>query len=296
MNAKIKQLTGIGRELGDTVARLVLQISQSPKWDQQQAGWRHAPEQRDTMLFCVTKLAGSTSTANAMLSLSASGFWFQAAILARCIREANLTIVFMLPNPNIQDCQWPTATQKNELDSFFRETWADPKCPFDETSQRSQIGLKKLSAALGHFQGKTGEISQHDAGQVALQTMCFLSDYTHMAYPRLMELFEAKRNFVLSGTQNESAFDINQEASLIWECCNITSSVATLIAQCLRGAYDLAAQAEKPDTIDRIQRKLEAVSKIQEIVERLATTIENDFTVFAEPAQKLLRKMKQVQP
>ena len=36
--------------------------------------------------------------------------------------------------------------------------------------------------------------------------MRFLSDYTHMAYPPLMELLEEKRGYVLARQQRESLF------------------------------------------------------------------------------------------
>ncbi len=125
-----------------------------------------------------------------MLTLCSHGYWFQAAILARSIQEANLSIAFMFPKPGTKPGNWPSKKQTDALNEFFKETWADPAHPFKENSQRSQILLRELAAALGHISSKSSPISKHDAGQSAFQTMRFLSDYTHMAYPCLMDLLE----------------------------------------------------------------------------------------------------------
>lgn len=226
----MEKLISTGRKLAEHVSELLVISTPCPKWDEKQGGWRHQIKDGELQIFLLTKLAGSTSTANAMLALASQGYWFQAAILARAVREANLSIAFMLPKPGMKSGDWPTKKQSDALDEFFKETWADPSRPFEDTSQRSQIRLQELSATLGHFSEKDGDISRHDAGQVAIQTMRFLSDYTHMAYPRVIELFEAHRGYVLCGQQKGAfAFDTRQAAAVLSDCCNYADSIALLI-------------------------------------------------------------------
>jgi hypothetical protein len=289
MVSYIERLIHIGNELSGYVSRLVTVASPGPKWDDNQGANRHLQMDKNPMLFCLTKLAGATSTSNAMLSLVKEGFWFQAAILARCSREATLSIAFMLSNPTTNLMDLPEQSQKAALSEYYRETWNDPDRPFDETSQRSQIGLKKLSAALGHFQTKGGQISSHDAGQVALQSMCFLSDYTHMAYPRLMELYQKKEGYELSGGQSTcGSFNLDQATSVIDDCCNMASCLVIILIKILETTSN---SASKP-TPEHLIGKNEILYEICRKFEYLTSILESEFRIIPLDAKKLIKTMK----
>lgn len=280
-------------KLSEHVSELLAISTTCPKWDEKQGGWRHEIKDDGLPIFLLTKLAGSTSTANAMLVLSAQGYWFQAGILARAIREANLSIAFMLPKPGMRKGDWPTKKQKTALDEFFKETWSDPSRPFKDVSQRSQILLKELSAALGHFSEKDGDISQHDAGQAALQTMRFLSDYTHMAYPRLMELLEAQRGYVLCGQQKgDTAFDSRQAADVLFDCCNYADITALLIVRSMLGACEIAESRNDQATTKRLQSKTAKAQDFQKCLKSLYKEMEKSVSVSSPELRKLLREFK----
>lgn len=287
------QLINAGKKLADYVARILVISTPRPNWDKKHAGWRHEITGNELLLFLLTKLAGSVSTTNAMLSLAKRGFWFQAGILARSIREANLSIAFMLPKPIVKQGDWPSKKQKDALREFFKETWSNPERPFEDASQRSQILLKDLSAALGHLQQKDGDISQYDAGQSAAQTLRFLSDYTHMAYPRLMELLDAQRGYVLCGEQKGvSAFDFNQTAGVLFDSGNIADSVALLMVRIIKGTYDLACSKNNQAVAGKLQIKLAEIQSLQKKLEKLCTEIEENFHATTSHPEKILRQFK----
>lgn len=289
----LKILIYMGRKLGEHVAELLAISTPRPEWDEKQCGWRHQIKDGEPQIFLLTKLAGSISTANAMLTLLAQGYWFQAGILARSIREANLSIAFMLPKPGMKVGDWPTKKQKAALDEFFKETWADPARPFKDTSQRSQILLRELSAALGHFSEKNSDISQHDASQAAIQTMRFLSDYTHMAYPRLMELLEAQRGYVLCGQQNGTyAFDTRQVVDVLFDCCNYADCIVVLIILSMVGACEIAESRNEQATTKRLKSKIAKVHDLQKCLESLSKEMEDSLKVSRPDPKKLLREFK----
>lgn len=291
--SELEKLISAGKKLAEYVSEVLAISTPCPNWDEKQGGWRHGIEDHGLPLFLLTKLAGSISTANAMLSLSVQGYWFQAGILARSIREANLSIVFMLPKPEMREGDWPTTKQKDALDEFFKETWSDPARPFKDNSQRSQILLKELSAALGHFQENGGDISQHDAGQATIQTLRFLSDYTHMAYPRLMELLEVKRGYVLCGQQNGvTAFDIVQAADVVFDCCNTADNVALLIARLMEGVCNIAESKNEQATVIRLHSKVHKIKDLQVGLENLCNEIQTAFKVTSSNPRKMLQELK----
>lgn len=291
--SKIAHLIKSGRKLADIVSHVLAISTPNPKWDGKQAGFQHPNEYSQESIFLLLKMAGSVSTTNAMLELSEKGFWFQAAILARSVHESNLSIAYMLPKPTDQKGDWPSEKQKKALTEFFKETWSDPERPFEDTSQRAQILLKELSAALGHFQPKDGDISVYDAGQAAVQTLRFLSDYTHMAYPRLMEFFDPNSGYSLSGQQkNTNGFDIRQAAGVLFESCTYSDSVCLLMSKLNKGVYELAASNNNLTIAQSYQAKQVEIDNSQKQIETLCIEIEGTFPVTAPEPKKILTKFK----
>jgi hypothetical protein len=291
--SEISHLINSGRKLADIVSRVLVICTPNPKWDEKQAGFRHPNEYSQVSIFLLLKIAGSVSTTNAMLELSEKGFWFQAAILARSVHESNLSIAYMLPKPADQVGSWPSEKQKKALTEFFKETWSDPERPFEDKSQRAQILLKELSAALGHFQPKDADISVYDAGQAAVQTLRFLSDYTHMAYPRLMELFAPNRGYVLSGQQRvTNGFDIRQAAGVLFESCTYSDSVCILMSKLNKGVYELSSSKNNLTLAQSFQAKQVEIDNAQKQIETLCLEIEKAFPVTTADPKKILTKFK----
>ncbi len=290
----IDKLVSTGKEVAKNVSQLISICTPRPDWLNNQDGWRHKNTKGiELKLFLLTKLAGSISTANAMLLLVKSGFRFQAGILARSIREANLSIAYMLPKPNMKEGDYPTKKQKKALDEFYKETWPVPEHPFEVTDQRSQILLKELSAGLGHFQSKDSDISKHDAGQVALQVLRLLSDYTHMAYPRLMELWEPERGYVMSKKQNgPSLFNFDQIAGIIHDCCNIAECIALFMVKLYEGLNRLSNLENNTNKADMFLRKLNSIKSIKNNINKLYVELENNFSIPTANSKKILREFK----
>jgi hypothetical protein len=226
-----------------------------------------------------------------MLTLVGEGYWFQAGILARSVLEANLNIYYMLPN-TAQD-EWPNSKQRCALEEFFKETWSDPARPFDDSSQRNQILLKELAASLGRFQQKDAEVSKHDAGQVALQVLRLLSDYTHMAYPRIMELYDGEQGFVLLGQQEkESVFSADDVAAVLRETCNAAECVVTELERLFQGVYSLDLAKRGEELAKGFDAKRREVAEISQLLSRLGSDIEMISRTTPQDSKKLLRKFK----
>jgi hypothetical protein len=188
-------------EFSREVTELLSVGSFSPSW-KDNFGWRHPDEMKDVVLFWLTKLAGIASSIHAAVSLAKQGYWFQVGILSRSITEAHLSIAYTLPKPHMQALAWPSDKQKEAIQEHYKETWADPYKPFSDQRQRPHI--RNLSAAIGHMQDGESALTQHVASQSAMQNMRVLSDYTHMAYPQVMELFSGTGNFLLAGGKGRS--------------------------------------------------------------------------------------------
>lgn len=272
--AQLTQLSSLAEKLARSIASLLEAGTRCPKWDSRQMAWRHDGAEDDVILFLILKLAGSVSAANAMLALACRGFWFEAAVLARTVYDANLSIAFMLPKPDMDRNSWPSEKQKERLRDFAEETWGDPTRPFEEPRQRSQIPIKDLKAALGRFQSKNNEMNPHDAGQVALQMMRFLSDYTHMAYPRLMELLEGEYGYHLSGQQAASAFGLSGAAGALLYCTQTADAVALLIGRQLTLLSEHAKASSSGPTGEVFGKKAETILEIQRTLSGLSKEIE----------------------
>lgn len=270
----LEQLNSRAGELGVTVAKLIELCTRIPKWDTQQSAWRHEKPEDDVILFLLLKLAGSASATNAMLELAGRNFWFEAAVLARTVYDANLSITFMLPTSDLESEGWPTNKQVEHLQGFAAETWDNPERPFEESRQRSHISIKNMKTALGRFQSAGDEMNPYDTGQIALQMMRFLSDYTHMAYPRLMEFLEPDHGYRLSGEQTGSAFGPNCVAGTILYFAHTADSVALLIVQQLTLCAEHAKTGATVDTTERLEKKMVAISEIQNTLSRLSAEIE----------------------
>lgn len=287
---RIKTLKEFGSELAQAVAVLLAAGTPRPGWNTKQAAWRHDTTTQNMVLFVLTKLAGSVSTTNAMLALAERGFWFESAILSRAVHDANLSIAFILP---ASETDWPSPKQKEALDEFFKETWDDPERPFEEPRQRSQIPIKDLKTGLAKFQNDSSEMNPHDSGQTALQMMRFLSDYTHMAYPRLMELLEAVYGYRLNGEQpSSSAFGPAGAAGTLNYCVSTAEATAIFMAGISRGAVDLATTKGDTTAAQRLSTKAEAIAAAQTTLTSLFARVEAVTTHTGVSARKTLQDFK----
>lgn len=287
---KLAQLISLGEKLAASVAPLLAVATRCPQWDGEQEGWRHEARADDATLYLLLKLAGSTSAANAMLALAARGFWFEAAVLARTIYDANLSIAYMLPAPDM--ASWPSDKQKERLLEFATETWDNPDRPFEEPRQRSQVPIKDMKAALGRFQSGSNEMNPHDAGQVALQMMRFLSDYTHMAYPRLMELLEGGRGYCLTGEQSGSAFGLSGVSGVLQYLAKTAESVALFMGCSLRLCSEHAKTNASADAAEGLSKKAATVAEIQTALSGLSSEIESTAINGSASPKEILRKFK----
>ena len=287
--ASIGDMKEFGDELARTVSELLANETPCPGWHTKQAAWRHQTAKQNALLFILLKLAGSVSATNAMLSLAEHGFWFECAMLSRTIHDANLAIAFILP---ASEPDWPSAKQKNALDEFFKETWGDPEHPFEDSSQRTHILIKDLKEGLAKFQNANTEVNPYDSGQTALQTMRFLSDYTHMAYPRLMELLEVGHGYRLSGEQSKSsAFGVGGVAGTLNYCASTAHAVSLFMMKVAQGAAEHAKGHGNPKA-ERLATKSAIITGVHDRLASLSNRVESATTPAGTSVRKVLRDFK----
>lgn len=293
--SRLDTIASAADEFSREVAKLLAVGSFSPIW-KDNLGWRHPDEMKDAVLFWLTKLAGIASTIHASVSLAKQGYWFQVGILSRSVTEAHLSIAYTLPKPDMQSGDWPSDKQNEAIREHYKETWADPHKPFDDQRQRPHI--RNLSAAIGHMQDRNSALTQYDASQSAMQNMRFLSDYTHMAYPQVMELFSGRDGFLLAGNQGEKPLFGEMELGRL-----IVGSFiyAEVVCEFLRKVYVgcvSKAEAEQAEMkkAAMIQDKLQLITTLRDELEATGTKLETVFPSSDEEVRKVLRAFKQGKP
>jgi len=277
-------LTAESMRLAKNVESLLSQILPPKIWDADLYVFRHSPEaQKDPIVFCWLKLAGAVATVVPMCSLMAAGFCFAAVILARSVWEAVLSITFMLPNPNIPD--WPNEKQKKALSNFYTEIWDDHLKPYETTKKISQIPLKYLCAAWGNIAGALPGLNPHDMTQTARQHMSCDSNYTHMGYPALMELFREDPVRLRGKESTHAYFTLQHAVTSLNSVCYATSLILDTQVKDLQKKSDGPTVVRLIATCRQQQRKIEAISQ------RLTT----GFGLNCD-STKLLRAMKTGKP
>lgn len=279
--------------LSGAISDLLAVCSPAPVWTDK-FGWRHRDEYNEVSNYWLTKLAGISSTFNAAVKLAIEGYWFQVAILARVITEAQLSIAFTIPSPNMADGEWPNSKQKEAIENHFKETWDNPDSPYDNNRLRPHI--RKLSAFIGLFQSTTSALNPHDASQTAIQWMRFLSDYTHMAYPQLMELFEGSRGYVLLGKQTRSSFYENEFGRLLSSSYAYTAAVATLLGKIISGCEERATVEKNARGMEIFRGKHEKLADILRVLEENGNIVDTRFPSPDDEIRKTLRNFKNGNP
>lgn len=275
--------------LSEAIADLLAVCSPLHVWNNQ-FGWRHCDEHKEVSLYWLTKLAGISSTINAAVELASGGYWFQVAMLARGIAEAQLSIAFTLPKPNMTADTWPNNKEKQAVGNHFKETWDDPESPYENDRLRPHI--RDLAASIGHFQNKENVLNPHDSSQTALQWMRFLSDYTHMAYPQLMELLEGNRGYILSGKQGNSSFGENELGHLLSGSYAYAEAVTSLLEKIISG-YEKKAEVEKNTKgVELFSARHKKLNNILSILEERNKIIEANFPLPDDEIKKILRNFK----
>jgi len=282
-------------EFSREVAKLLSVGSFSPIWNSN-FGWRHPDEMKNAVLFWLTKLAGIASTIHASVSLAKRGYWFQVSILSRSVTEAHLSIAYTFPKSDMQSGDWPSDKQNEAIREHYKETWANPHKPFDDQRQRPHI--RNLSAAIGRMQDANTALTPHDVSQSAIQNMRLLSDYTHMAYPQVMELFSERDGFLLAGNQGEQPLFGEMELGRLIVGSFIYAEVT---CEFLRKVYVgcvakvEADQAEKKKAA-MFQDKVQLITTLRDQFETTGTKLETVFPFSDEEARKVLRAFKQGKP
>jgi len=276
--------------LSEATSGLLAVCSPTPVWNDQ-FGWRHRDEHKEISLYWLTKLAGISSTFHACVKLAIDGYWFQVAILARAITEAQLSIAFTLPRPNMTSGEWPNSKQKQAIENHFKETWDDPDSPYENDRLRPHI--RDLAASIGHFQCQSSALNPHDASQSAIQYMRFLSDYTHMAYPQLMELLEGSRGYVLSGNQNRSSFGENELGRLLSSSYAYAEAITELLGRIISGCEKKAElENVSQEKVELFRAKYKKTADILSMLVEKSKTVDAHFPSPDDEVKKTLRSFK----
>lgn len=275
--------------LSEAISDLLAVHSFAPLWNDQ-FGWRHRDEHKEVSLYWLTKLAGISSTFNAVVKLAIEGYWFQVAILARAITEAQLSIAFTLPRPNMTSGEWPNSKQKQAVENHFKETWDDPDSPYENDRLRPHI--RDLAASIGHFQHKAGVLNPHDTTQTAIQWMRFLSDYTHMAYPQLMELLEGSRGYVLSGKQTKSSFGENELGYLLSDSYAYAEATTTLLVKIISCCENRVEMKKDTQEVELFRAKHKKLTDILSTLKERSRIVDANFPAPDDEVRKTLRNFK----
>ena len=123
--SKLEIIQNATNKLSESISKLLEVCSFAPIGDKQ-FGWRHRYEHKEASLYWLTKLAGISSTLHACVRLAANGYWFQVAILARTITEAQLSIAYTLPKKDMKAGEWPSSKQKKQSKIISRKLGMTP--------------------------------------------------------------------------------------------------------------------------------------------------------------------------
>jgi len=168
----------------------------------------------------------------------------------------------MMPQPGASE--WPNDKQKTALQNFCKEIWDDYLRPFETEKNTSQIRLDDLCASFGKHVGGQPEANPHDMTQTARHLMMFFSNYTHMGYPALMELFRDPQPRLSGKEDIHGYFTLHQAAKVLAEVCHVTSA---LLIRHDRGMEEFTADHKKElrelfqqqkKVVDAISQRLEA--------------------------------------
>lgn len=276
------------KELERQVSNLLKSCSAPPSW-MPEFGWRHPEKSREIVLFWLLKLAAITSTINAAIILAKKGYWYQVGILARSITDANLSIIYTLPRPDMKPGSWPNEKQLDAVKTFFKETWEDPNAPFIDRQKRSHI--RNLPGSIGHLQVNDSTLNQHDASQIAKQSMRFLSDFTHMAYPQIMELYSGDVEYRLEENQRGSSYGPIEFGRLVSNSFSSFLTVCHLIKKNIEFKKDETASSAS-DNFYQLSMLLEEIELIESKVEMSHKKIESVFSASELEVKNLLKSYK----
>lgn len=269
--------------LATLVENLLPHVLPAKRWDTSQETFRISPQDKENpFVFCWMKLAGAVATVVPMCSLIAVGSHFAAAILARSILEATLSITFMFPDLK-KSQPWPSPKQKNSLDQFYSEIWEDFLKPFDTTKKPSQIPLGDLCSAWGNFISAQPGLNPHDMIQTARQHMSFLSNFTHMGYPAIMELLR-EQPLRLSGKEVYSLFTTHAAASILDNVCQSASSLLM---------FHIKIYKEIPNV--NVKSRVELFEQDQHAIDDISHRLQAGFNLICD-GNRLLRAMKNGKP
>ncbi len=131
-----------------------------------------------------------------------------------------------------------------------------------------------------------------------MQNMRVLSDYTHMAYPQVMELFSGRAGFLLARSQREKLLFGKAELGRL-----IVSSFiyAEVVCEFRRKGYvgcaaKAAAEEAERKGAGKIHEKLQSITDLRNRLEVAGSKLESVFPSSNEDARKVLRAFKQGKP
>lgn len=146
--------------------------------------FRVSNEDHTDSLACYLKGVKAVSTLNGALVLLKYGFTQEVGALCRMVDEACNEILFLI-KPEDQNIL--SNYQKQFLDSFYQEEFADNENIFKAHNPRHTVPSKKIHASLA----KTifTSINPSDAKAMTSVVQKTLSGYIHGAYPQIMEMY-----------------------------------------------------------------------------------------------------------
>ena len=136
-------------------------------------------------------------------------------------------------------------------------------------------------------------MNPHDASQSAFQYMRFLSDYTHMAYPQLMELLEGERGYVLAGNQRESLFGELELGHLLSNSYVYAETITELLKKIISACREKAKSRDvSNEGMELFQKKYDKITVIHSMLIEEGKTIDTHFKASDDEVKRTLRSFK----
>ena len=130
------------------------------------------------------KAVRMVSGLNACLCMLKDGYYQEIMVVLRTIDDFFSDILFILENSEHGKI---SESQNRFIKDFFKEEFANPANPLENSERRSTVPRKKIWASVARQIGQYANPS--DAQKILQVTNDAFSGYVHGAYPHIMELY-----------------------------------------------------------------------------------------------------------
>ena len=222
--------------------------------------FRHA--EKNDLLQSWLKCVRAVSTLNASLVLLDHGFFQEIGALCRGVDEFTQDVLFL--GTCLGD-EGPSKQQRQLLEEFFQEEFADLENPLTSVQLRNRVPRSKVLAGIGRIRGSPINPSDSQALHASLYKA--FSGYVHGAYVHIMEMYGGPRDslrFHMNGVDSEERYEewIDAIASCLFRTVIAVQIVARRcgddelsgVVENILDAFDQRGQSKAEDPQEMLKR------------------------------------------